>query len=460
MLALHRRRGLDQAGASPHEGERYSAAASWPGGCCLRLWLAIAHVSSLAQAEPKSEDDEGGGEAAAKGEEQPYEEYEVEILKPYGLKFSKGHDGGTYIEAILPGTSTNQTGKLSIDDKVLTTSDQERDSPIAIHGAIFGEEIWPVAGYSQTMYCIHQRVGPLYMKMAKKFGKWDGAAEFSEKEITRAERNSRQKMQREDDLRMGLRLYKSEALEKFESVLGSKPKFNESSIASYNVACCYSKLDQSCGCFFLRIQAGLSALEDAMKVGYGDFKGWGEVAQLRKRGQSCGGEAAHRWWVRAARAGAEPRRWCGVPAGGEGDWASVGQHKWAGVEPWRQGDRRGWSARVGWRELGQSRGGGAAGEGRTEHARAVDGSSATAGNPKHGLKVSVAGVLKSIDNDIAIIDKSFGFNMAVEEAQRDIDSAHVEACSAENGIGFDVLLIGADALVLQLKEGPPMTRIG
>jgi len=59
---------------------------------------------------------------------------------------------------------------------------------------------------------------------------------------------------------------------------------------------------------------------------------------------------------------------------------------------------------------------------------------------KRGLKVSVAGVPKTIDNDIAIIDKSFGFDTAVEEAQRAIDSAHVEACSAENGIGLVKLM--------------------
>ena len=35
-----------------------------------------------------------------------------------------------------------------------------------------------------------------------------------------------------------------EALEKFESVLGSKPDSSEASVASYNVACCYSKLNQ------------------------------------------------------------------------------------------------------------------------------------------------------------------------------------------------------------------------
>ncbi|GJM89511.1 hypothetical protein PR202_ga05712 [Eleusine coracana subsp. coracana] len=59
---------------------------------------------------------------------------------------------------------------------------------------------------------------------------------------------------------------------------------------------------------------------------------------------------------------------------------------------------------------------------------------------KRGLKVSVAGIPKTIDNDIAIIDKSFGFDTAVEEAQRAIDSAHVEACSAENGIGLVKLM--------------------
>jgi hypothetical protein len=45
---------------------------------------------------------------------------------------------------------------------------------------------------------------------------------------------------------------------------------------------------------------------------------------------------------------------------------------------------------------------------------------------KHGLKVPVARVLKT-DNDIVIINKSFGFDTVVQEAQRAIDSAHVEA---------------------------------
>ncbi|XP_057799735.1 ATP-dependent 6-phosphofructokinase 6-like [Salvia miltiorrhiza] len=59
---------------------------------------------------------------------------------------------------------------------------------------------------------------------------------------------------------------------------------------------------------------------------------------------------------------------------------------------------------------------------------------------KRGLKVAVAGIPKTIDNDIPVIDKSFGFDTAVEEAQRAINAAHVEAESAENGIGVVKLM--------------------
>ncbi|CAD6334382.1 unnamed protein product [Miscanthus lutarioriparius] len=63
---------------------------------------------------------------------------------------------------------------------------------------------------------------------------------------------------------------------------------------------------------------------------------------------------------------------------------------------------------------------------------------------RRGLKCAVVGVPKTIDNDIAVIDKSFGFDTAVEEAQRAINAAHVEAESAENGIGV-VKLMGRNS---------------
>ncbi|KAL5070055.1 hypothetical protein RYX36_020942, partial [Vicia faba] len=42
---------------------------------------------------------------------------------------------------------------------------------------------------------------------------------------------------------------------------------------------------------------------------------------------------------------------------------------------------------------------------------------------RRGLKVAVVGIPKTIDNDIPVIDKSIGFDTAVEEAQRAINSA-------------------------------------
>ncbi|XP_044463838.1 ATP-dependent 6-phosphofructokinase 3-like [Mangifera indica] len=59
---------------------------------------------------------------------------------------------------------------------------------------------------------------------------------------------------------------------------------------------------------------------------------------------------------------------------------------------------------------------------------------------KRGLKVVIAGIPKTIDNDIPVIDRSFGFDTAVEEAQRAINAAHVEAESIENGIGLVKLM--------------------
>lgn len=38
----------------------------------------------------------------------------------------------------------------------------------------------------------------------------------------------------------------------------------------------------------------------------------------------------------------------------------------------------------------------------------------------------VVGIPKTIDNDIQLLDKTFGFDTAVEEAQRAINAAYVE----------------------------------
>jgi len=62
-----------------------------------------------------------------------------------------------------------------------------------------------------------------------------------------------------------------------------------------------------------------------------------------------------------------------------------------------------------------------------------------------GVNIAVAGVPKTIDNDIGIIDRSFGFMTAVSEATRAIEAARTEAsCNMPNGIGV-VKLMGRSA---------------
>jgi len=53
-----------------------------------------------------------------------------------------------------------------------------------------------------------------------------------------------------------------------------------------------------------------------------------------------------------------------------------------------------------------------------------------------GLVVSICGIPKTIDNDIPLVDRSFGFNTSVAESIKFIESAEVEATSAENGVGI------------------------
>ncbi|MBF0278438.1 MAG: ATP-dependent 6-phosphofructokinase [SAR324 cluster bacterium] len=56
------------------------------------------------------------------------------------------------------------------------------------------------------------------------------------------------------------------------------------------------------------------------------------------------------------------------------------------------------------------------------------------------LKIAVIGVPKTIDNDISYVYHSFGFDTAVEEAAKAIQSAHIEAKSSPNGIGLVKLM--------------------
>lgn len=63
---------------------------------------------------------------------------------------------------------------------------------------------------------------------------------------------------------------------------------------------------------------------------------------------------------------------------------------------------------------------------------------------RRGLRLSVIGIPKTIDNDISYVQKTFGFETAVAEAKKATAAAHAEALGARNGVGL-VKLMGRDS---------------
>jgi len=61
-----------------------------------------------------------------------------------------------------------------------------------------------------------------------------------------------------------------------------------------------------------------------------------------------------------------------------------------------------------------------------------------------GYHLSVVGIPKTIDNDVAFVSRTFGYGTAVEEAAKVLDRAHTEARSVDNGISL-VKLMGRHA---------------
>jgi 6-phosphofructokinase 1 len=55
---------------------------------------------------------------------------------------------------------------------------------------------------------------------------------------------------------------------------------------------------------------------------------------------------------------------------------------------------------------------------------------------RRGLNIAVIGIPKTIDNDLNLIQKTFGFDTAISESVKTIRCAHIEAKGAPNGIGL------------------------
>ncbi|HLL84548.1 MAG TPA: ATP-dependent 6-phosphofructokinase [Longimicrobium sp.] len=63
---------------------------------------------------------------------------------------------------------------------------------------------------------------------------------------------------------------------------------------------------------------------------------------------------------------------------------------------------------------------------------------------RRGARIGIVGVPKTIDNDVAFVDKTFGYDTAVELARLAVDTAHAEAIGARNGVGI-VKLMGRES---------------
>ena len=77
---------------------------------------------------------------------------------------------------------------------------------------------------------------------------------------------------------------------------------------------------------------------------------------------------------------------------------------------------------------------------------------------QRGLKISVIGVPKTIDNDIQIVDETFGFRSAVDSARNVLRCAHVEAKGAPDCIGL-VKLMGRDSGFIACQAALAMSDV-
>ena len=128
------------------------------------------------------------------------DEYEVELDRPYGIKFYKGEDGGTYVDALAAGQAAYRSGVIQEGDKVIATRyvllrhgyrcfGMEVSCQLVTHipedvpshrclsnlwirpcSAVFGDDMWPASGYGQTMYTVRNRIGIMRFKFKKMFG--------------------------------------------------------------------------------------------------------------------------------------------------------------------------------------------------------------------------------------------------------------------------------------------------
>ncbi|KAG2448984.1 hypothetical protein HYH02_005738 [Chlamydomonas schloesseri] len=214
------------------------------------------------------------------------EYYELDLPKPLGFKFARGNDGGAYIIDVNPKAG-NVDPRVQPGDKIVEIS------------ASFGSEVWKAENFGQIMYAIRTRSGTVYMKLKKNYGdlsaleeegldaaekQWKkeraggnygaGTKEIQARNYVQRKENERKRREMFDD---ALAKFKENdiqgALVEFENIIAMEPRnyvgdnFSRNTpiykVTQYNIACCYSMLDQ--------VEEAIKSLDAAMLSGFDNY---------------------------------------------------------------------------------------------------------------------------------------------------------------------------------------------
>jgi len=222
-------------------------------------------------------------EAATPSATSEPEFYDFILEKPLMVKFTRGNDGKTYVVGV---PTDAKYACFEVGDRVVKVS------------ASFGDDVWDAESYGQTMYAMKTRSGNVFVQMEKRFGDMspmefvkvdDGGfrneraggnygAGTQEKQRANYAKAKEVESRRTKMFEEAIRSFEGkdfqQALITFEEIIGLEPpnymgdnfaKTTELFVVSqYNAACCYAQMSN--------VDAGLEALEKALKAGFDNYK--------------------------------------------------------------------------------------------------------------------------------------------------------------------------------------------
>jgi len=206
--------------------------------------------------------------------------YDALLEKPIKAKFARGNDGGAFVVQVPNDPAYEE---FNVGDKIVEIS------------ASFGPEVWKAENYGQVMFAMKTRSGGIFMKLERRGGdmsvfEMERSDQFTTernsgnygvgtKEIQEKNYMTKKELEKEREVMFNeaMELFKAKKFDQslviFENVVGLEPQkyiadnfaavTDILKVAQYNVACCYSKINE--------MDAGLEALEASLKAGFDDY---------------------------------------------------------------------------------------------------------------------------------------------------------------------------------------------